>query len=162
MGLEDFVKLVTAIGAVIAAITGVWNLFLQLRGKYDNFAVGLDSVSPTIEPETMMHVVSHSDHPIELTDWGFIEADGRFRSFLMDLEAGSLQGDEIYSRGSSKLEGFGAHFDTGYKRKTRSFGAYAISVMQKRPRLYFTSEMPYWRRIWIRFRLWFQPHYLAW
>lgn len=160
--LKEIIDWVTVIGAGVAAITGIWNLLLQLQGKRDIFTVRLDSVSPSIGPETMMNVVSHSDHPIKITDYGFIEADGKFRSFHMDWEAGAIHSEEISSRGSSELAGFGEYFESGYVRKILPFGAYAISVTQKRPRLYFTAKMPYMRRVWIKLRLWFQPHYLAW
>lgn len=109
-----------------------------------------------------MHVVSHSDHPINLTDWGFIEADGRFNSFRMAWETGGLQNEQITSCGSSEIERFGAYFETGYVRNDTPLGAYAISITQHRPTLCFDSEMPYWRRLWIRLRLLFQPRYLAW
>ncbi len=160
--MKEISDWVTVVGAVVAAITGIWNLLLQFRGKRDRFAVGLGSLSPNIERETMLHVVSHSDHLIRLADWGFIEADGSFRSFLMDWEAGQLHNEDVLSRGSSELSGFGAHFESGYERREQPLGAYAVSNTQKRPRLYFSSDMPYWRRIWIRLRLWFPPHYLAW
>lgn len=126
------------------------------------FLVRLGTVSPSIEPATMLHVVSHSDHPIKLTDWGFIGAKGSFHSFQLDWDAGELQNEEISSHGSSDLADRGAFFESGYVRMTEPLGAYAKSVMQTRPRLYFNSEMPYWRRGWIRLRLLFQPNYLAW
>ncbi len=91
MGVKEIGEWVTITGAAIAAITGIWNLLLQLSGKRDRFVVGLDSVSPTIERETMMHVVNHSDHRIKLTDWGFIEPDGSFQSVRMSWESGVLQ-----------------------------------------------------------------------
>ena len=80
MSWEEIGKQVTVIGAVIAAITGSLNLWLQMRGKYDRFVVRMGGLSPSTEPETLMHVFSLSDHPIKLTDWGFIENDGGFQS----------------------------------------------------------------------------------
>lgn len=162
MSVKEISEWVTLVGASVAAIAGVWNLLLQLRGKRDRFVVRLGSASPSIEQETMLHVVSHTDHPVKLKDWGFIEADGRFRSFLMDWETGSLQNEEITSRGSSELERFGAHFETGYVRKDAPLGAYAISITQRRPYVCFAPAMPLHKQLWIRGRLWFQPQYLAW
>lgn len=162
MSVKEIGEWVTVVGASVAAIAGVWNLRLQLRGRRDHFVVRLGSASPSIEQETMLHVVSHSDHPVKLTDWGFIEADGRFRSFLMDWETGWLQNEEIISRGTSKLERFGAHFETGFVRKDTPHGAYAISITQRRPCVCFAPAMPLRRRLWIMGRLWFQPQYLAW
>lgn len=162
MSVKEISEWVTVVGASVAAIAGVWNLLLQLRGKRDRFAVHLGSASPTIEQETTLHVVSHADHPVKLKDWGFIETDGRFRSFLMDWETGSLHNEEIISRGSSELERFGAYFETGYVRKDAPHGAYAISITQRRPYVCFAPAMPLHRQLWIRVRLWCQPQYLAW
>lgn len=162
MSVKQVTEWVTLIGVLVAAIAGVWNLLLQFRGKRDHFVVRLGSASPSIDRETMLHVVSYTDHPVKLTDWGFIEADGRFRSFRMDWETGGLETEQITSRGDSELEGFGAHFETGYVRKAAPLGAYAISITQRRPYVCFAPEMPLWRRLWIRGRLWLQPHYLAW
>lgn len=147
---------------VVSTISGVSKLVLLCRGKYDNFEVRLGSVSPTIDLETMMNVVSHSDHPIKLTDWGFIESDGRFNSFRMSWETGNIHNEEISSRGSSELSGFGQYYETGYVRRTLPFGAYAMTTTQRRPRFCFSSAMTYRRRVWIGLRLWFQPNYLSW
>jgi hypothetical protein len=144
---------VTVIGAVIAAVTGIWNLVLQMRGKRDDFVVGLYAVRPVLEEETVMHVVSHSDHPITLTDWGFIEPDGRLTSINMSWETGDLMSEEIVVRGSADLAARGATLESGYTRRKRPVGAFAISVTQSRPRVCFDSDTPYWRRLSVRWRL---------
>lgn len=162
MSVKEVGDWVTLVGASVAAVTGVWNLSLRLRGKRDHFVVRLGSASPTIDQETMLRVVSHSDHPVKLTDCGFINADGRFASIRMHWEAGALHSDEITSRGSSELGHFGAHFETGHIRREPPLGAYAISITQRRPTLAFAPEMPFHRRLWIRGRLWLQPEYLGW
>lgn len=162
MSIKEFTDYVTLAGAVVAAVAGVWNLIFQMRGKRDLLLVQLGSLSPTIEEETMLSVVSRSDHPVRLTDWGFIEANGSFTSFLMEGEVGDLQSEDITSRGNARLESFGQHFETGYVRRERPLGAYAISATQRRPVITFDTGMPMWRRGWIRMRLLFQSSYLAW
>jgi hypothetical protein len=162
MSIKEFTDYVTLAGAVIAAGAGVWNLVIQMRGKRDQFFVRLGSLSPTIEEETMLSVVSRSDHPIRLTDWGFIEANGTFTSFIMEWEIGAFHGEEIVSRGSAAFESFGQHFETGYVRRDRPLGAYAVSATQRSPVITFDAKMPIWRRGWIRLRLLFQPSYLSW
>jgi len=159
---KEFTEWVTLGSAIVAAIAGVWNLLLQLRGKRDRFVVHLRGASPSIDPEEMLYVVSHSDHPVKLTDWGFIEASGQFSSFRLGWETGDLHSEEVTSRGSSELKQFGDHFETGYVRKNAPLGAYAISSTQRRPCVCFAPEVPSWRRLLIRGRLWFQPRYLAW
>ena len=76
MDIESLTKQITLVGAVIAAFTGVWSLWLQMCGMRDHFTVGLRTVRPEIIRETMMHVVSHSDHPIHLADYGFTDFQG--------------------------------------------------------------------------------------
>lgn len=110
----------------------------------------------------MMHVVSKSDHQIKLADWGFIDPDGRFSSIPMDWHADPSMGDDIVSTGSSTLAARGEYFETEYTRRDPAIGAFARSVTQGRPRLYFGVNAPLWRRARIRIRLVFQPHYLAW
>ena len=162
MSIKDLIEYVTLVGAVIAAAAGVWNLLLQMRGKRDRFLVRLGAMSPTIEEETMMSVVSLSDHPIRLIDWGFIEANGSFTSFILEWEVGGLQSEEITARGTTRLEDFGQHFETGYVRRESPLGAYAVSATQRRPVITFDTGMPMWRRGWIRMRLLFQCSYLTW
>lgn len=162
MDIKEIGDWIAVIGAAVAAVASVWNLRLQLRGKQDQFVVRLGGSSPSIEQETMLHVVSHSDHPVKLTDWGFIEADGSFTSFPMEWETGGLHTGEITSRGTTELEKFGAFFETGHIRRPDVYGAYAISITRRRPCVCFSTSMPIWRRWWIRLRLWFQPQYLSW
>ena len=109
-----------------------------------------------------MSVISRSDHPIRLTDWGFIEPNGTFTSLILEWETGSLHGEEITTRGTSRLEGFGQHFETGYVRSQVPLGAYAISATQRGPVITLSTTMPVWRRVWIRLRLLFQPSYFGW
>jgi len=162
VGLTEITGWVTVIGVLVAAVTGVWNLLLQIRGKHDRFAVGLGSVSPTIEQETMLHVVSHSDHLVKLKDWGFIEPSGSFQSIRMAWETGDLQSDDIVTRGSSDFALRGDVFETGYVRRSQPLGAFAISVTQSRPRLCFDPNVSYGRRLSIRCRLlWTGSRYLA-
>jgi hypothetical protein len=162
MSIKEFTDYATLAGAVIAAGAGVWNLVIQMRGKHDQFFVRLGSLSPAIEEETILSVVSRSDHTVRLIDWGFIEANGSFTSLILEWEVGGLHSEEITSRGTSLLESFGQHFETGYVRREMPLGAYAISATQWRPKITFDPAMPVWRRVWIRFRLVFQPSYLAW
>lgn len=162
MSIKEVTDYVTLLGAMVAAGAGVWNLILQMRGKCDLVLVQLGSLSPAIEEETMLSVVSRSDHPIRLTDWGFIEANGTFTSLIMEIEADLLHVEEIVQRGSSRLESFGQHFETGYSRCRAPLGAYAITATQHRPVIAFNRAVPVWRRVWIRLRLLFQPSYLAW
>lgn len=159
MNLQEWVTLA---GAVVAGATGIWNLVLQMRGKRDGFILGSGTVSPAICRETMLHVISKSDHPITLSDWGFIEVNGRFSSIVFDAEADPQFGEDVVTHGSSTLATRGQQFETGYIRRDDIIGVFAKTVMEKRPHVSFDSSAPLWRRSWIRVRLWLRPHYLAW
>jgi hypothetical protein len=139
----------TALAAVIAAITGIWGVALQLRGKRDQFLVGLGSVRPQAEQETMLHVVNVCDHVVKLKDYGFIEANGRLSSIPFKSDVMEFASEELRFRGSIELAQRSATYEVGYIREA-PIGAYAISVTQTRPRLHFDPSTPYWRRLWIR------------
>lgn len=162
MAIDGFKQLVTILASLAAAGTGIWNIWWQIRGKHDQFIVGLDGITTMIEPETVMHVVNLSDHPIKLKDWGFIGSDRKLLSFRLAWETGELGSEQIVTRGESILVERGATFETGYTLEQRPLGAYAVSITQRRPRIYFDNAAPIWLKIWIHLRLWFQPNYFVW
>jgi hypothetical protein len=152
----------TLVGVIVAAATGIWNLVLLMRGKRDSFILRSGTVSPDIYPQEILSVVSKSDHPIALADWGFIEANGTFSSIPMDAAADPSMNEDLMKTGSIKLAAWGDTFETGYRRRDESIGVFARTVTQTLPRLAFDSNAPLWRRCWIRVRLLFQPYYLTW
>lgn len=162
MDIETLKGWPTTVGALIAAFAATWNLIIQIRGKHDRYIVRLGTISPSIDRETFLSVTSLSDHPIKLTDWGFIEADLKFNSFRLSWEVGDLDSEDVMDIGSSKLDEFGSTYETGYYRKVAPLGAYAITATQRRPRFYFAPEMPRIRRIYIRLRVLVDPDFLAW
>ena len=162
MNIDELGNVITVFGAAIAAVASVWSLALQIRGKRDRFTVQLGGISPSTDQETMLHVVSLSDHTVRLADWGFIEADGRFRSFQLDCETGDIQAEQVVSRGDPELDTFGAYFEAGYVRKKHPAGVFARSITQCRPRVRFDASTQFWRRAWIRLRLLVDTKYLGW
>jgi hypothetical protein len=162
MDLKEIQDWTTLIGAVVAAVAAIWNLLLQMRGKKDNFRVGLDTVMPSCDPLTMMHVISFSDHPIKLADWGFIDANGRFESIPMTVQVSFGEDLQIVGHGEATLASRGDAFERGYERQVRPVGAFARSIMQRRPRLHFRSDTPYMLRLRIRLRLLLRPNYFLW
>ncbi|MBN3966192.1 hypothetical protein IMW75_13010 [Pseudomonas gregormendelii] len=150
MDVESLTKLITLVGAVIAACTGVWSLWLQMRGKRDRFAVRPGTVRPEIIRETMMHVVSHSDHPIQLADYGFIDPDFKFSSIPLERELSDFHDSHLYQRGESVLEKRSDYFEIGYIRRDTPIGAFAKSVTQSRPTIGFAWDTPVWKKLWVR------------
>ncbi|WP_271007050.1 hypothetical protein [Pseudomonas aeruginosa] len=154
MDLEAWTGWVTLGGAVIAAISGVWSLVIQIRGKKDSFKVGMGTVSPEPIPETVMHVVSSSEHPIKVSDYGFIETSGKLTSILMEAELASYIAHEGLFRGSSILEKRGDSMEVGYCRTRPVIGCYALTNLQERPKIAFSYDTPIFRRIVVRTRIW--------
>ncbi|WP_415760591.1 hypothetical protein [Pseudomonas sp. LT1P18] len=150
MDVESLTKLITLAGAVIAACTGVWSLWLQMRGKRDRFTVGPGTVRPEILRETAMHVVSHSDHPIQLADYGFIDPDFQFSSIPLEQELYDFHDSHVFTRGESALEKRSDYFEIGYVRRDTPIGAFARSVTQSRPRIGFAYDTPLWKKLCVR------------
>lgn len=152
MDVELWTKWATLGGALIAAFSGVWSLLIQLRGKRDSYIVCLGSSQPEIVQETMMHVVSLSDHPIQIADYGFIDGDQRLRSIPLELEE-CFEDTQVIGRGESMLEGYSSVFERGYVRRPVPIGAFARSATQSRPRLSFDSNVAVWKRAVIRMKV---------
>lgn len=150
MDVESLTKLITLVGAVIAACTGVWSLWLQMRGKRDRFTVGPGTVRPEILRETTMHVVSHSDHPIQLADYGFIDPSFQFSSIPLEQELYDFHDSHVFTRGESTLEKRSDYFEIGYIRRDTPIGAFARTVTQSRPRIGFAYDTPVWKKLWVR------------
>jgi hypothetical protein len=150
----------TIVGAVIAAITGVTSLFLQFRGKRDNFTVGSGTLTPYAGTESFMNVVSLSDHPIATVDYGFIEERGErkreeFWSFpeASEHDPALMADGVVMMRGSRFLKERNASFESGMDYGPKIIGAFAKSITQRRPKLRFSSDAGLWTRIRIRWRV---------
>lgn len=142
----------TLIGSAVAAIAGVWNLAIQIRGKRDKFIVRLGSFSASPMQEEAMHVISLSDHQIKLSDWGFVDGDLRLRSIPSELEHNDFYGHSSIASGTSTLDQRNALYQIAYQRRDTPIGAFATSVAQTRPRIHFSSSTPYWKRIVVRLK----------
>jgi hypothetical protein len=161
MEITKFSEWVTLIGAVVAAVAGIWNLTLSLRGKTDEFRVGLGSATPEATPEMMLHVISLSDHPITIADYGFIEDKSEtnkeevFFSFRMafDLDP-SLGMENVTYRGTVHLKKRGDPFEAGMMFSPKVIGAFARTMTQKRPKLTFDPNVSWWRSLKLRYRVW--------
>jgi hypothetical protein len=141
-------------------VTGVVSLFLQFRGKRDAFSVGLGPVTPYAGTEKFMHVVSLSDHPIEIVDYGFIEEkEGRpreeFWSFpdATEHDPALMTDGIVLIRGSRILEARNSSFEAGMDYGPKILGAFARSITQEKPRLCFRQDVGLWARLRIRLRV---------
>lgn len=137
MDVDIWTKWVTLIGAVVAAVSGVWALIIQLRGVRDEILVSLGTLSPEAIPETMMNVVSKSDHPIRVVDFGFIDLNGRLVSIPLEIDLLNLHSDEVERYGSPILNRRGDSFQVGYCMAHGVLGCYARTSLQTRPCMAF-------------------------
>ncbi len=158
----DVKESVTVVGAVIAAISSCWNLWLQLRKKRDRFRVELGGISPANRRETLLNVVNLGDSPIHLDDYGFIESNGFFSSILSDVANYELEPGDVVSSGLTLLQSHGDAFEVGYVRGESPIGAFAKSRTRKRARIAFSHETPWHLRLRIRVRLLCRPNYFQW
>jgi hypothetical protein len=161
MDVDFWTKWTTLAVAVVAAISGVWSLLIQLRGKRDSFKVGMGTVTPEVLREAVMHVVSVSEHPIKISDFGFIEQNGQLTSIPMEAELVGYIAHEALFRGSTLLEKRGDTMEVGYCRNKVAIGCFALTNLQSRPKLAFSYDTPTWRRIKVRLQtLWKGEAYL--
>jgi hypothetical protein len=153
MDLESAKDWVTTAGACVAAIAGVWNLAIQMRGRRDRFLVRAGSFFPDGQPGDFMHVISLSDHQVRLADWGFIDDDLKIRSIRVELAYDQWNEHRARILGDPILEKRNDLYEVGYERKNSVIGAFALSVSQTRPRAYFHSSTPLWIQLRMRLKL---------
>lgn len=156
MNVDFWTQWVTLAVAIVAAVSGVWNLLIQLRGKRDSFKVGMGTVSPEVLPEVMMHVISTSEHPITVSDYGFIELDGRLTSIPLEAELSSYISHEGLFRGSTRLEKRGDAMEVGYSRRRAVIGCFALTNLQSRPKISFSYSTPTWTRMKVHCQAWWK------
>lgn len=162
MDADSITKWLTVIGAIVGSVSGIWSLYLQLRGKRDTFLVQLGSLQPDTLPLTFMHVVSLSEHPIKIIDYGYIERNGRLVSIPWEAELDVHARMSVMTVGSPNLESWGASFEAGYNRGGHLIGAFARSPTQLKPRLQFTPASHLHQRVWTRLRVfWKGAYYLS-
>lgn len=149
--IDSIQKWVTLIAAVLAAIGS----FLNLRGKRDKIKVGYGPLHPPLDSKEYVHVVSLSDHPIDIIDYGFVMQRGQLLS-LPDRLAHDPYDGECFIDGSRKLESRNEAFEGSIALMGMGLpvGAYARTNSQTRPTIDFRWDMPWWKRLWFRFIWW--------
>lgn len=127
-------KWVTMISAIIAAGVSVITLWLNYKGKTDKFRIGLCSVRPDISPGHVMHVVSLSDHQVEIVDFGFIYEDGNIESLPFACEIGQFTDCDLIHHGCTILKKRGEFFESGFDVNVEQIiiGAFARSITQEK------------------------------
>jgi len=154
--LDEVTKWVTLAGAVIGGVTGVLTYWTKITEKHDRIKVCFGSLNPPTAPGESLHVLSQSDHRLQLRDYGFIDERGRLLS-LPDLWASEFddERDETSTRGSTTLEKRGDIWEVAYVTlKGRQIGAYAVTVGQTSKSIHLRHEIPIYRRWYLRLKIW--------
>lgn len=145
--------------AVIAALTGIVNLVLLLKGRTDKFVVRYWSVFPVIDEGHQFSVISTSDHPVHIVDYGYILEDMTMCSVEIELQVGSFNPDDVDIYGNHKLEHHGQVLDIHMRLAQKPIATYAQSATQRRFKVAFKRGTPLWKRLYIRFMMLFNPYH---
>lgn len=140
--------IITAIAAIIAAMTGIFNYHkLKSEGR-DKIKVSLWDEYFDLDDEEKLHVVNLKNHKTVISDWGFLLASGHFSSIPVKntLEAPYPNNDT--TRGNRVLEGKSSIFVYGTRDAADNIvGAYAKTATQKYPRFCILPILPLHKRI---------------
>jgi hypothetical protein len=159
IAVDNIQKWVMLTSAVIAAVVSSWNLWTKFRENEDKIKVGFGPLEPPIEPGYWLHVISKSNYPMSLKDYGFINESGKLLS-LPQLDADEPPDENVCIRGKSFFNQRGDLFETGpIILRDKQIGAFAIIVGQERSTLNFQYGMPFYKRFWIRLKIWWKPKY---
>jgi len=157
--LEDLTKWVTLAGAVVGGVTGALTYWSKATEKRDRIMVGFGPLTPSIAPGYALHVLSQSDHNMQLFDYGFIDRRGHLLS-LPDMWANSDDdpGEGTWLHGKTLLEKRGDIWEVAYLRlRDEQIGVYAITVGQTWRRMDFHPSLPWYRRIYLWWKVWKGP-----
>lgn len=160
--IDDWMKLTTLVGAIIAAVVSVWSLVLQLRAKSDRIRVAVGPIQASTEwPYACVSVVSQTDHAMKVADFGFIKPNLTLLSIPIANIHGNYRSDEVHIIGSLELPARNSLFECGIDGG-RIIGVFAMTTAQHRPTITYMRSVGAWTRlrIWCRLRL--QPWYNQW
>jgi hypothetical protein len=111
--LEDILKWITLFSAFIAALASSWSLWVKYRENEDSIKVVFWPLNPSTEPGYWLHVVSCSNHLMNLKDYGFIDESGQLLSLPFLLSDEPDLTENIFARGKSSFNQRGELFEIG-------------------------------------------------
>ena len=149
----SFADGVTFIATFVAALTGIVNFAILVRGKRDRYKVRPCSLFSFICQQRIMSVVSMSDHKISIVDYGFINEDGTLDSIPYTGEIDTPEALDMFIHGNNIGMQYNDYFESGYNKHDNSIGAYAISATQRYPRLAFSRGSSYLARLKVKARV---------
>lgn len=167
MNIEEVGKIVGIASTVGALVGGLMSFLInwwwKVRAESDRIQVRFGPARYEEFRGYGMHVISRSDHKMEVTDYGFVLGDGK----LLSVPAvwaecfGDDASEDCYS-GSSVLEARNERYEVNVVLYGKDIvGAYARTSTQKHPRIDFKSyePIPVWRRLRFRIKQWWKVEY---
>jgi hypothetical protein len=140
-----FSEMVTLVGAVVAGITGIFNLAMLAKNRFDRIKVGFGPSSPDVNKDRVycLHVINFCDHAVKIADYGYIKDNYEKESMAYTL---SNQGIDVYFNdifypSSTTLKHRGDEMDAGYETKGKVIAVYARTNMQSFLRIGFSNEV---------------------
>ena len=154
--MDELVKWVTLIGAVVAALTVLQSFLWQFLDHRDRITVKHGSLRPPISPEQGLFVVNKSKHLVELNDYGFVLNNGEILSLPWYFENEGLQDQvEVAFTGTSELEPR-TRFEVYVYGLTniKTVGAYALTTTTNSPSIYIDEHFNFFHTWWYQGRVW--------
>lgn len=140
---------ITMIGALTAALAGLYNIWLSYTDRGDSILVKHGTHTPIDTPAVCMYVVNTGKHPVFISDFGFVNEDGTLFSVPYYNETEHyIDGPDIHEFyvGTTTIQP-NQLFSAGLSYSSKIIGVYAITSTQSVRRVRM-----------IRNRLW--PHVL--
>lgn len=159
---NDIQKCARLISAVIAVLTPFAVGWAKFHKKNDKIKVRFGPLEPPLDPGYWLHVINQSSHAIYLKDYGFVDKLGRLLS-LPELNSNEPELElykNIFIRGTYSLDKRGDLFEIGpFLLGNEQIGAFAITAGQKRNTIDLQYDIPWHKRFWIKFKVWWKPKY---
>ncbi|MDU7468620.1 MAG: hypothetical protein E7K92_12000 [Serratia marcescens] len=142
-----FSEWVTLIGAIVAGFTGVLNLLILAKNRFDRIKVGVGASSPNLEKENadMLHVINCCDRPVKIADYGFIQKDYKKNSLahVLSIPDFGRHRQHVFYPASTVLKARGDDMDAGYDSKEKVIAVYARTNMQYFLRISFSNSVSF-------------------
>ncbi|WP_229007333.1 hypothetical protein [Methylophilus sp. Leaf408] len=135
-------ELVTLVGAVIAAIAGILNLWKTFVDQTDRIYVKTGLFRPIATPATSLYVVNTAKHPVTLSDYGFVLEDGKLFSIpWYDENEAVFDGvdNHAFYLGNSTIPPRDM-FAVGISFNEKIIGSFAVTTTQSRYRVHMMQS----------------------
>lgn len=140
--MEVSMQWITMIGAVIAAVVGFTNLWLSYFDRRDAIRVRYGTHTPIATQAAALYVVNTGKHSVDISDFGFIEADGKLFSIPWRTQYSDMydaHDPDHFQIGTTNIDPHDL-FCTGITFKPEVIGVYAITTTQNIRRVSMTRS----------------------